>query len=190
MEKPKVTKIKMLTLTTVFLWILICNLLTHIFHEQISFGGTHFINWSFFLSVTFYFLLHEVEPKKRILHVLCGGAVGVALGCMMVYGTTVLVKAGLHKNLAFGILITIALASLILLNPIAPMFFNNVGFGYLIVSTITSSETLHNAPSTLLWLVIGTVVLNVVCCVIVTKLPKLLMKKTAVAKQPETANAG
>ena len=76
-NKPK--KAKMIGLLIVFLWIILLNVIYQILHAKglTHIGGLEIVNWSFFLSVTVFFMQEELSYKERFLTTLLGGAVGL-----------------------------------------------------------------------------------------------------------------
>ena len=73
-------------------------------------------------------------------------------------------------------------AVLILANPYLPMVFNNVGFIYFIVSFVKTDEVITKLPSHMLSLLLGSVILNIGCSVLLNAYKKKLSKNSA-AKQ-------
>ena len=88
-------------------------------------------------------------------------------------------------------MLVIAIAALILLHPYLPMFFNNVGFCYFIISLINSKETISSLPSNLLSLLLGSIILNLGCSALLTLYINNKKKKAiaAAAKEKEAAAA-
>lgn len=157
----KFPRAKLPTLLIVFSWIAVCNIVFQLLHHR--FHDMPIANWAFFLSVTVFFMQEELKPMQRFSHTLVGGAVGLLLAAGVVYGTKLLVTAGLDKTLSTCILLITAIGMLILLSPPIPLVFNNVGFCYFIISLIDSSTTVSKLPVHLLSLLLGSIVLNLGC---------------------------
>ena len=176
-NKPK--KAKLLGLAIVFLWILLWNVIYQILHGNglLEFGGLEIVNWSFFLSVTVFFMQEELTYRDRFLTTLIGGAVGLLAGAGVAKGTALLMGAGLSHVLAVSLLLAVAIALLILLQPVLPYLFNNVGFCYFIVSLIQSKEAVAKLPSNLLSLALGCLILNLGCSLLLTAYKKHAAKK-------------
>ena len=177
--KPK--KNKMLGLLIVFAWIILWNVVYQILHAKglTHFGGLEIVNWSFFISVTIFFMQEELSYKERFLTTLLGGAVGLLIAVGVVKGTVALMGAGVSHVAAISLLLIVAIAALILLQPVMPYLFNNVGFCYFIVSLINSKEAAANLPSNLFSLLLGSIILNLGCSVLLTLYKKSVMKKAA-----------
>ncbi|MBR5410736.1 MAG: hypothetical protein IK104_08680 [Clostridia bacterium] len=178
-NKPK--KAKMLGLVIVFLWIILWNVIYQVLHthELTHFGGIEIINWSFFLSVTVFFMQEELSYRDRFLTTLFGGAVGLVIAAGVIKGVPLLMGAGLSKLVALSLLLIVSIALLILLQPIFPFLFNNVGFCYFIVSFVKSGEAVADLPSNLVSLALGCLILNLGCSVLLTLYKKHMMKKHA-----------
>ena len=176
-QKPK--KAKMIGLLIVFAWILLLNVVYQILHAKglTHFGGIEIVNWAFFLSVTVFFMQEELSYKERFFTTLLGGAVGLLVAAGVAKGTALLMGAGLGHVPAVCILLAVAIGMLILLQPVLPYLFNNVGFCYFIVSLINSKEAVANLPSNLVSLALGCLTLNLGCSLLLTLYKKSMMKK-------------
>ena len=176
-NKPK--KAKMVGLLIVFLWIILWNVIYQVLHAK---GMTHLfgleiVNWSFFLSVTVFFMQEELQYKERFFTTLLGGAVGLLIAAGVAKGTGLLMAAGVGHVVAVSALLIVAIGLLILLQPVLPYLFNNVGFCYFIVSLINSKETVANLPSNLLSLALGCLTLNLGCSLLLGLYKKSMTKK-------------
>lgn len=171
----------MLGLVIVFAWIIFWNVIYQILHAKglTHLGGLEIVNWSFFLSVTVFFMQEELPYKTRFLTTLLGGAVGLLMAAGVAKGTALLMGAGVGHVAAVSLLLIVAIAALILLQPVLPYLFNNVGFCYFIVSLISSKETVVNLPSNLLSLALGCVILNLGCSLLLGAYKKKMTKKAA-----------
>ena len=178
-NKPK--KAKMLGLLIVFAWIILWNVIYQILHAKglTHIGGLEIVNWSFFLSVTVFFMQEELGYKDRFFTTLIGGAVGLLIAAGVAKGTGLLMAAGVGHVPAVSLLLIVAIGLLILLQPVLPYVFNNVGFCYFIVSLINSKETVANLPSNLLSLALGCIVLNLGCSLLLGLYKKQMAKKRA-----------
>lgn len=177
--KPK--KAKMTGLALVFLWIILWNIIYQVMHHAglLEFGSIEIKNWSFFIAVTIFFMQEELTYLQRFVHTLAGGIVGLLLGCCVPLGVKFLMGTfGISSSVtAIIIMLAIAIAALILLNPIFPVFFNNVGFCYFIISLINSSTAVEELPSNIASLVAGSICLNLGCIGILTLYKKSQAKK-------------
>ena len=90
---------------------------------------------------------------------------------------------GLDHATAASIPLVIVVGALILLHPYIPLFFNNVGFIYLIVAFVKSDVMLENLPTYIFSLVLGSLILNLGCSVIITKFTAFAQKKVAKAAE-------
>ena len=188
LHKPP--KGKMTGLLIVFAWIILWNVIYQACHDILTSGSVQVINWSFFISVTIFFMQEELSYKDRFLHTLFGGAVGLLIAAGVVKGCVALMGVGLSHFAAISILLVIAIGALILLHPYLPMFFNNVGFCYFIISLINSKETISSLPSNLLSLLLGSIILNLGCSALLTLYINNKKKKAvAAAKEKEAATA-
>ena len=176
-QKPK--KAKMIGLMIVFAWILLLNVVYQILHAKglTHIGGLEIVNWSFFLSVTVFFMQEELQYKERFFTTLIGGAVGLLIAAGVAKGTGLLMAAGVGHVVAVSLLLIVAIGLLILLQPVLPYVFNNVGFCYFIVSLINSKETVSNLPSNLLSLALGCIALNLGCSLLLGLYKKQMAKK-------------
>jgi hypothetical protein len=140
LHKP--TKTKMQVLSLVFIWIAIWNVIYQYLHGagllHFEIGGISLAveNWAFFAAVTLFFMQEELSYKDRFWHTLCGGTVGLLLAGGVAATVHLLMGKGLDHATAASIPLVIVVGALILLHPYIPLFFNNVGFIYLIVSVI------------------------------------------------------
>lgn len=187
-EKSKITLIgkptkgKMKGLAIVFLWILLWNVIFQLMHHSealhhLQFGSVEIVNWAFFLSVTVFFMQEELNYIERFLRTAVGGTVGLLISSGVILGVTAMVKSGMNKTASLCSLLAIALILLIFLEPILPMFFNNVGFCYFIVSLADSSTTVEKLPSHIISLLLGSVILNLGCTLLLTLYKKSAAKK-------------
>jgi len=176
-NKPK--KAKLIGLLLVFAWIILWNVIYQFLHAKglTHIGGLEIVNWSFFISVTIFFMQEELSYRDRFLSTLLGGAVGLLIAAGVVKGTVALMGAGVSHFAAISLLLIVAIAALILLQPVMPFLFNNVGFCYFIVSLINSSETISKLPSNLLSLFLGSLILNLGCSLLLTLYKKAMIKK-------------
>ena len=176
----KPAKGKMTTLFVVFLWIILWNVIYQIIHPHLHDSPLMIENWAFFISVTIFFMQEELTPKQRFWHTLVGGTVGLLIAAGVVVGCKQLMALGLSHTLAIIILLIIAIAMLILLHPYMPMFFNNVGFCYFIVSLVDSSKTVEKLPDHLFSLLLGSICLNLGVIGVLRILKKVKAKKSNV----------
>ena len=134
-------------------WILIANAILHII--GFSYG------WLIFISNIMLFTL-EGDVKERFLTVEIGGLVGLVL--------TVLAM------LAISALLAAVLALLILGHPYAPKVLNNVGFAYLTCACIDTASFASNIGLFILAFVVGSLVFNGVCVLLMKPMKALAVK--------------
>ena len=173
----KPPKGKLQALILVFIWIALWNVIFQALHGVMPHEGLRVINWAFFISVAVFFLQEELTYKERFWYTLCGGAVGLLLAAAVSLSAHLLMGLGFSHFAAVCIPLVIIIGILILTRPFIPMFFNDVGFVYLICSFIESDKIVDNLPSHLLSLVLGSIILNLGASVIITLYRKHMTKK-------------
>ena len=174
LHKPK--KGKMGGLLIVFVWIVIWNVAYQLLHGIWHDWSIQIVNWAFFASVTLFFMQEELTYKNRFLYTLIGGNVGLLLAAGVIVSSKYLSGFGLNHTLAVTIPLLICVAVLILANPYLPMIFNNVGFIYFIVSFVKTDEVITKLPSHMLSLLLGSIILNLGCAVLLNIYKKKLIK--------------
>lgn len=177
LHKPPKGKVPALCL--VFLWIALWNVIFQALHGVMPHEGLRIINWAFFISVAVFFLQEELTYKERFWYTLCGGAVGLLLAALVSLSAKALMGLGLSHFVAVCIPLVIIIGILILTRPFIPMFFNDVGFVYLICSFIESDKIIANLPSHLLSLLLGSIILNLGASGIITLYRKMRAKKSS-----------
>ena len=174
LHKPK--KGKMGGLLIVFVWIAIWNVAYQLLHGIWHDWSIQIVNWAFFASVTLFFMQEELTYKNRFWYTLIGGNVGLLLAAGVIVSSKYLSGFGLNHTLAVTIPLLICVAVLILANPYLPMIFNNVGFIYFIVSFVKTDEVITKLPSHMLSLLLGSIILNLGCAVLLNIYKKKLIK--------------
>ena len=174
LHKPK--KGKMGGLLIVFVWIAIWNVAYQLLHGIWHDWSIQIVNWAFFASVTLFFMQEELTYKNRFWYTLIGGNVGLLLAAGVIVSSKYLSGFGLNHTLAVTIPLLICVAVLILANPYLPMIFNNVGFIYFIVSFVKTDEVIAKLPSHMLSLLLGSIILNLGCAVLLNIYKKKLIK--------------
>lgn len=175
LHKPPKGKLKALIL--VFLWIALWNVIYQALHDIMPHEGLRIVNWPFFISVAVFFLQEELSYKDRFWYTLCGGAVGLLFAAAVSLSAKTLIGLGLSHLAAVCIPLVIIIGVLILTRPFIPMFFNDVGFVYLICSFIQSDKIVADLPSHMLSLVLGSIILNLGASGIITLYKKAAAKK-------------
>ena len=173
---------KMGGLLIVFIWIAIWNIAYQLLHGIWHDWSIQVVNWSFFASVTLFFMQEELTYKERFWYTLVGGNVGLLLAAGVIVSSKALAGFGLDHTVAVTMPLLACVAVLILANPYLPMVFNNVGFIYFIVSFVKTDEVITKLPSNMLSLLLGSVILNIGCSVLLNAYKKKLSKNSA-AKQ-------
>ena len=188
-QKPN--KQKMVALLLVFLWMLVWNVIYEALHMsgKLEFGSIHIINWPFFMSVIVFFLREHLSYKERFCHTLFGGAFGIVFAAGVIFTYSKLAGAGITKLAAICIPLAIVLFILIVLEPIFPIFFNNIGLAYFVVALVNNTTAVHNMPSYLVSLVLGSIILNLgsiaILKVYTGTIAKKAKAKAAAEKTPE-----
>lgn len=185
-QKP--AKGKMGALLIVFAWIAIWNVIYQGVHGLWADSSIQIVNWAFFVTVTLFFMQEDLTYKQRFWHTLIGGAVGLLLSAFIAVVCTVLMQNGLSYLTSVSIPLVLVLAMLILLNPYLPAVFNNVGFVYMIAGFIETDKLIPMLPSYLLSLLLGSIILNLGCSLLLNIYTKTMTKKAMEkAKQQETS---
>ena len=148
-------------------WILIANAILHII--GFSYG------WLIFISNIMLFTL-EGDVKERFLTVEIGGLVGLVFTVLAMLAISALTPI-------FGLLIPLAavLALLILGHPYAPKVLNNVGFAYLTCACIDTASFASNIGLFILVFVVGSLVFNGVCVLLMKPMKALAVKSVTKA---------
>ena len=175
-HQPK--KGKMGGLFIVFIWIAVWNIAYQLLHGIWHDWDIQIVNWAFFASVTLFFMQEELTYKERFWHTLIGGNVGLLLAAGVIVSSKALTGLGLEHTAAVTISLLVCVAVLILVNPYLPMVFNNVGFIYFIVSFVKTDEVISMLPSNMLSLLVGSVILNLGCTVLLNAYKKRLSKNS------------
>lgn len=175
----KPPKGKLSALFLVFIWIALWNVIFQALHGVMPHEGLRVINWAFFISVAVFFLQEELTYKERFWYTLCGGVVGLLLAAAVSLIAKLLMGFGFSHFAAVCIPLVIIIGILILTRPFIPMFFNDVGFVYLICSFIESDKIVANLPSHLISLVLGSIILNLGASGVITLYKKQMAKKRA-----------
>ena len=169
---------KMGGLFIVFIWIAIWNIAYQLLHGIWHDWNIQIVNWAFFASVTLFFMQEELTYKERFWYTLVGGNIGLLLAAGVIVGSKAMTGFGLHHTVAVTISLLVCIAVLILANPYLPMVFNNVGFIYFIVSFVKTDEVISMLPSNMLSLLVGSVILNLGCTVLLNAYKKRLSKNS------------
>lgn len=174
--KSRVTAAQMKIQGAICLWILACNLILNLLH--LPDHGVHFVNWAFFLINILFFLDGETSVRRRYLSVMVGSLVGIVLAGLVTWTL-------LHLWSEYGgpwpylpalmLPLAVAISCMILLHPLFPVVCNNCGFAYFLVSlTIMSNEpwggdSFSNIPAYLISAVLGHLIVNGVCLLLIQK---------------------
>ncbi len=196
MENKEKSKIKILhkpakgrmgALLVTFVWIALWNIIYQAVHGLWADSSIQIVNWAFFATVTLFFMQEELTYKQRFWHTLVGGAVGLLFAAAIGYICVALMGKGMAYLPAVAIPLVISIAMLILLNPYLPLFFNNVGFIYLIIAFVEADYVVAKLPSYLLSLLLGSLILNLGCTFLLNAYTKAMTKKAMAAAGKETA---
>lgn len=166
-------------LVIVFVWIALWNVIFQVVHN--AWHELPIVNWAFFISVTIFFMQEELTNKQRFWHTLVGGTVGLLLAAGISVAAAALIGAGMSSAVGVSIPLVIVIAMLILLHPYMPMFFNNVGFCYLVIAFVQADVLIEQLPNYLLSLLLGSIILNLGCIGLLTLYAKMKQKKALAA---------
>ena len=150
-------------------WILVVNAVLHVVGFEYS--------WLIFLSNIMLFTM-EGDIKDRFVAVEVGGLVGLAFTVAALLAITALTPV-LGSFFGFLIPLAIVLFILIILHPYAPKVLNNVGFAYLTVACIDTQAFAANLPLFFATYIIGSLVFNGVCVLLMKPAKALAAKSVA-----------
>ncbi len=184
LHKP--AKGRMGALLVTFVWIALWNIIYQAVHGLWADSSIQIVNWAFFATVTLFFMQEELTYKQRFWHTLVGGAVGLLFAAAIGYICVALMGKGVSYLVAVAIPLVISIAMLILLNPYLPLFFNNVGFIYLIIAFVEADYVVSKLPSYLLSLLLGSLILNLGCTFLLNAYTKAMTKKAMAKAGKET----
>lgn len=138
------------------IWILAANLILQL--ANIEFG------WVIFISNIMFFTM-EGDWKKRFLHVEIGGLVGLILAFLTVL---VMLKLSVSIGPIESVMLPLAvvLFVIIVLNPICPMFFNNISFAYFTCAFINVEFFIANFIAIMLVYLLGSIIVNMGCIIL------------------------
>ncbi|WP_066304396.1 hypothetical protein [Bacillus sp. FJAT-29814] len=174
MSTAKISKEKMIIQFTVFMWIVLCNLVVQSFLEPLHEIG--FTNWSFFLANILFFLLEDPSYKDRFLKVLFGSLVGLIGAYLLAIIYTILVENGVSHLFSVMIPLTIVLFLIINLHPILPKVFNNIGFAFFTIALIDAAGAYSHITGYIVSAVAGNLIVNGVAVLIIIELMKYFTK--------------
>jgi hypothetical protein len=174
MSIEKVSKEKMVIQFTVFLWIVLCNLVVQAFLEPLHEIG--FTNWSFFLANVLFFLLEDPSYKDRFLKVLFGSSIGLIGAYLLAIIYTILSENGVGHLWAVMIPLTIVLFLIINLHPIFPKVFNNIGFAFFTIALIDAAGAYSHITGYIVSAVAGNLIVNGIAVLIIMELMKYFTK--------------
>lgn len=147
-KTPTSLKAKLMQQACVFAWAATVTLTGF-------FLGIRF-TWIYSLAVPLSFLMQGTE-KEKAKTIFCGGVTGMLLAYLMCLAIGI-VTPHLGDRLSFLIFVPSAVAILMFMMPVAPRFFNNVGFIYLIVCTADPNTFCANFIEMLLSFLIGGII--------------------------------
>ena len=152
-------------------WILIVNSILHVVGFAYS--------WLIFLSNIMLFTM-EGDIKDRFVSVELGGLVGLVLTVVALLSITALTPV-LGGFFGFLIPLAVVLFILIILHPYAPKVLNNVGFAYLTCACIDTASFASNIGLFILVFVVGSLVFNGVCVLLMKPMKALAVKSVTKA---------
>ena len=152
-------------------WILIVNSILHVVDFAYS--------WLIFLSNIMLFTM-EGDIKDRFVSVELGGLVGMVFTVIALLAITFLTPV-LGSFFGFLIPLAVVLFVLIILHPYAPKVLNNVGFAYLTCACIDTASFASNIGLFILVFVVGSLVFNGVCVLLMKPMKALAVKSVTKA---------
>lgn len=156
--------------TGILIWVLVANAILHV--AKFEYG------WLIFIGNIFLFTLPGDDLKEKLATVTFGGLVGIVLTYVLLIGIMALTPV-LGEFLGFMIPLAIGMFILIICHPKAPMFLNNVGFAYLVCCTMNVEKFAANFTAYLLTFIIGGLIFNIGCLLMVKPCMKLAARPTA-----------
>lgn len=171
MSKPQVEE-KVHSNFRIFMviWVLLANVTLHAI-------GFHY-GWVVFMSNAVFFLLPSKNYKRKLAEVIAGGMVGIFL-CWLMLLCMLWLTPGLGGLLGHALPLLVVLALLIIGNAYAPLLLNNVGFVYLIACGMNSTDFLAHVPGYLLTMLLGGLVINGVCVLMMKPIRKFTINRMA-----------
>lgn len=109
--------------------------------------------WTVFLSGILLFMWTG-DIKDRFISIELGGFVGLLFCMGFLWGLTVLTPI-VGKMWGFTIPLAIVLFTIIVLQPSAPLFFNNASFAYFSCACISAEEFAQNFSTAILTFLVG-----------------------------------
>lgn len=158
----------------ILIWILVMNSIIHL--SNFEYG------WLIFIGNIFFFTLPGDNIKEKLATVTCGGLVGILLTYVLLM-MIVTLSPILGEFLGFMIPLAIGMIILINCHPIAPIFFNNVGFAYLICCTMNVEKFAANFLIYILTFLIGGLIFNLGCIAMMKPCMKLASKNKSRTKE-------
>lgn len=133
-------------------------LLTNIVFYMIEIPFT----WAIFLSNIILFGMPASDLKEHFFSVEIGGAVGLLSAIFLLVSLTIL-EPFLGKLWSFALPLGAILFVLIVLQPIAPRFFNSTGFAYMNCACIAPAIFAENFAQVILTFLCGSLMYNGLC---------------------------
>ena len=158
----------------ILIWVLVMNSIIHL--SGFEYG------WLIFIGNIFFFTLPGDDLKEKLATVTCGGLVGILITYVLLFGIVALTPI-IGEFLGFMIPLAIGMVILINCHPLAPIFFNNVGFAYLICCTMNVEKFAANFSTYLLTFLIGGLIFTLGCIAMMKPCMKLASKKTLEFKE-------
>ena len=146
-------------------------------------GELHAMNfqysWLIFISNIMLFTM-DGDIKDRFISVEVGGLVGLALTVVAFLAISALTPI-LGSLFGFLVPLAVVLFVLIVLHPYAPKVLNNVGFAYLTCACIDVKAFSSNLPLFFVTFVVGSLIFNGVCVLLMHPCKRLAMKNSTKA---------
>lgn len=158
---------------SLLLWILIANAILNVMNFQYG--------WLIFISNIMLFTM-EGEIKDRLISVEVGGFVGLVLTVAALLAISALTPV-LGSLFGFLVPLAVVLFILIVLHPYAPKVLNNVGFAYLTCACIDVTAFSSNIPLFFGTFIVGSLIFNGVCVLLMEPCKKLAMRSEAQAEK-------
>ena len=156
---------------SLLLWILIANGVLHAMNFQYA--------WLIFISNIMLFTM-DGDIKDRLISVELGGLAGLVLTVAALLAISALTPI-LGSLFGFLLPLAVVLFLLIVIHPYAPKVLNNVGFAYLTCACIDVKAFSSNIPLFFVTFIVGSLIFNGVCVLLMNPCKKLAMKNSAKA---------
>lgn len=138
-------------------------------------------SWVIFLSGILLYMI-DGEMKDRLLRVVCGGTVGICCAAILLILITVLTPI-IGRFLGYVLPLSAVIFPLIVLQPKAPHFLNNVAFAYLCCACISAADFYAHFVQILITFLVGSLVYNGIALILMRVCIRCAVQKKPVVLQ-------